>query len=103
MPNGKQPTRKVRKTVGADEGKINVPIVRQLPPDLVMHFVDSTIVTHTENEFILSFLQTQHPLAASKEEVQKVTQVVSECVARIVVTPRHMEQIVSALQTNLEK
>jgi uncharacterized protein DUF3467 len=103
MPNRKQPTRKARKAQKADGDKVNYPVKRILPPDLVTYFVDNTIVHHTENEFAISFLQTQHPLAISKEEFEQIEQIICKCVARVILTPRHMEQLVEALQKNLEK
>jgi hypothetical protein len=32
-----------------------------LPDDMVSQFADNLVVAHTNNEFILSFTQTQHP------------------------------------------
>lgn len=99
-------TRKTKATKQPQErndGHVAIPIVRYLPPDIVTHFADSMIVTHTENEFIISFLQSQFPLASGQEELAQVDKVVSKCVARVVVTPKHMEQIVDALQHNLVK
>ncbi len=74
-----------------------------LPDDMVSQFADNLVIAHTGNEFILSFLQTQHPLITKPEEAAKLTSVEARCVARIVVTPAGMDQIVDAMQKNLER
>lgn len=103
MPASKKQVKKAKKTQDKDDHSVTLPLTRFLPPDLVSHFVDNTFVTHTENEFALSFMQSQFPLVASKEELQQVDQIVTKCVVRIIVTPKHMEQMVDVLQRNLVK
>lgn len=74
-----------------------------LPDGMVGQFADNMIVSHTGNEFILSFTQTLHPLVVKPEEAEKITSVEARCVARVILTPAGMNQIVEALQTNLER
>lgn len=103
MPAAKKQTKKAKITLKTDDHRVTLQIVRYLPPDLETHFADNTLVTHTENEFALSFMQSQFPLAANKEELEKVGEIVSKCVVRIIVTPKHMVQIVEAFQGSLAK
>lgn len=103
MPASKKQAKKAKQASGENDHRVTLQLVRYLPPDLETHFVDNTLVTHTENEFALSFMQSQFPLAANKEELEKVGEIVSKCVVRIIVTPNHMEQIVEVLQANLAK
>lgn len=83
--------------------RVNIELVRYLPPDLIAHFVDNMLVVHTENEFILSFLQTEYPLAATKEELEQVGPIRTKCVARVIVSPNQMQSFIEALQTNFTK
>lgn len=107
MVTRKRATRKKeqsnKKLQAEDSANVSIPVVRYLPPDLVTHFADTTLVSHTQFEFAISFLQSQYPLAANKEELEQVEQVVTKCVARIVLTPHHMEELVGTLQRNLER
>ena len=61
------------------------------------------IVVHTANEFVLSFLLTDFPLAAGKEELEKVEAVRRKCVARIIMSPAQFEATSVALRANLKK
>ncbi len=74
-----------------------------LPDDLEAVYSDSMSVLHTENEFILSFMQTQFPLAGTKEELEAVQSVRRKCVARIIVSPKQMEAIINSMQDNIDK
>ncbi len=56
-------------------------------------------ISHTPNEFILSFCYID-PAKMKRGEEQEVP---AEAFSRIVVTPSLLPQIIKALQTNLEK
>ena len=89
-----------KKTISAER---EVPIERYMPEGLDMEFSDSIVVQHSKNEFILSFLQTQHPLAVTRAELDAIKKVQSKVVARIVVTPKQMAANLAVLKKNLDK
>jgi hypothetical protein len=62
-------------------------------------FVDNMSLVTTENEFFLGFFQTQIPLAPG-EMPQQVNR---RCVARLVITPSTMREIVRVMNANWEK
>ena len=80
-----------------------VPVVPYIPDDLVLQFSDGVNVKHTGNEFIISFLQLEHPIASTEEEMGKIESVRNKCVARVVVTPKGMASLIDVLQRNFEK
>jgi hypothetical protein len=98
-------TEAVAVPVKVDEEGDNVLIktVRYLPPDLIAHFVDNMLVVHTEHQFVVSFLQTEFPLAANKEELLEVESMRAKCVARVIISPNQMQSFIEALQTNYTK
>ena len=67
-------------------------------------FVEATnlLVQHTDHEFVLSFFETAPPIVLNEKdfEIDKVT---AECVARVVIAPKRMQQFIDTLQKSLEK
>lgn len=84
-------------------GTATLEVRRVLPADLIGLFSDQFIVSGTAHEVILSFLQTQHPLAASPEEFERIEAIEARCVARIIVTPEQARLIELALRQNLAR
>ena len=82
----------------AEEKKLPLDFV--VPDNLLSVFSDNLTVQHNQamGVFILSFFQTNIPLAIDPA-IEKIQ---SRCIARIVVTPNHMEKLVCALHDNLE-
>lgn len=89
--------------IDVDDPRVTIRVENYLPDDLLTHYSDGLTVVHTENEFVISFLQTQFPLAATKEELQQVEVLKRKCVAQVIVSPQQMEKVVEALQENLKK
>ena len=89
--------------VDVDDPRVTIRVENYLPDDLLTHYSDGLTVVHTENEFVISFLQTQFPLAATKEELQQVEVLKRKCVAQVIVNPQQMKKVVEALQENLRK
>ena len=58
---------------------------------------------HSGNEFVVSFLLTEFPLAGTNEELAKAGSIRRKCVAQVIVSPNHFKSLVKALQTQLEK
>jgi len=47
---------------------VYIPVENYLPENIPTFYSDGMIVVHTANEFVLSFLLTDFPLAAGKED-----------------------------------
>jgi hypothetical protein len=86
-----------------EEGPVIVNLERVLPADLVTQYTDNLLVLHTENEFILSFLQAQHPLAMGADELRQIGTIQSKCISRLIVSPNLLPKIIEALQQNYTK
>src|SRR5690349_20945775 len=80
-----------------------VPLERLIPDDLHLEFADSVIVQHSENEFYITFLQVEHPLAITNAEIASIKKVTNKAVARVVITPKHMALLIEALRRNFKK
>ena len=95
-------TRKTKQPDGVAGGRVSINVKRVVPPDMKVMFSDSFVVTHTDTEYIFSFLQTQHPIDFDGEGEPKgaVEQV---CFARIAVTPEQALRILQALATNVSR
>lgn len=74
-----------------------------LPPDLPLLYVDNIQVTHTQSEFLISFMQSRPPLLMSEKEWDSVKSIESKCVARVILNPMKMQAFVQALNTNFRK
>jgi hypothetical protein len=86
-----------------EDPNVTIPVENYLPDDAPTFYSDAMIVVHSANEFVVSFLQTEFPLAVGKEELQKVNLLRRKCVARIIMSPAQFEATTEALQTNLKK
>ena len=74
-----------------------------IPEDVQAFYSDAMVALHTEHEFILSFLQTEFPVASNNEELKQVKTVRRRCVAQIIIHPKQAEAILKVLQDNLDK
>ncbi|MEK6409344.1 MAG: DUF3467 domain-containing protein [Acidobacteriota bacterium] len=89
-------------------GKL-VRINRIFPDDLPSHFVSHVVVQHQPDHFILSFFEVWPPVIVEETEearrraAEQIESVDAKCVARLVVTPSRMEEIVAVISENLEK
>lgn len=85
-----------------------VRIERVYPDNLATHFVTSFVAQHQPDHFVISFFELFMPpiLGETAEERQRIVDeidgVQAKCVARIVVTPDKMRELVSVLSDNLE-
>ena len=75
------------------------------PSDLKSYFSDNFIVQHQKDHFVLSFFEVIQPailgtLEERKAQVQKIKQVDAKCIARILVTPEKMKDIVNVMNEN---
>lgn len=86
----------------------DVPIEWHIPENLPTQYATNVIVTHTDNEFIVSFFETFPPLIVGEpDQVQKQVEALesirARCVARIVVSPSRMEAFIGALVQNFTR
>lgn len=77
------------------------------PDNLVSKYANNVSVQQGQYEFIISFFETQPPplLGTPEENSAKLMQLESvraECVARMIVPPALVKQIIQALQTTLD-
>jgi hypothetical protein len=82
------------------EGK---PIDVVVPEDQYIDYADSFMVAYTNEEFILSFLQLQHPILATQEQLDGLEALESVCLARISLTPNRYLALMYALQVNFQR
>lgn len=80
-----------------------LPIEFFIDHEMRLTFADVAFVQHTDEEFVLSFFQTNAPFAISQEETKALTKVRANCVVRIVLTPQTMVRLYNALGGNLRK
>ena len=83
-----------------------IPIVFVGADEVPILFVNQMVIQHVQNEFILTLAQIQPPiLLGSPEErqsqVEKITHVSAQVVARIGLTRARLAELIAALQTNL--
>ena len=97
MATKRQSISKLKKKAAPTE----VPVRYYLPDSLHLEVSDNAIVRHTEDGFILLFMQIQHPFAITEEEISQITEVQSKCVASVFLTASRMVNLINALQTNL--
>ena len=83
--------------------EVTISIESYLPENVPAYYSDGLTVLHTANEFIISFLQTEYPLAGSKEELEKVKSMKRKCISRVIVSPAQFVAIAKVFQENLQK
>lgn len=86
-----------------EDPRVTFKVERYVPDNLPQQYSDSMTVLHTENEFIVSFYLTEHPAAATKEELEEVKSLKSRCVARVIMSPGRIAGVIDALQQNFDK
>jgi len=85
-----------------------IPIEWIIPEDTVTRYASNMVVQHTESEFIISFFETQPPIILGTPDeaealMSQLRSVRAKCVARVVVSPKRMEEFITVLQNNLAK
>lgn len=90
-----------------DSKGVMLPIEWQHPEGIVSRYANNIVVQHTEHEFILSFFELKPPLLAGSPEEQAAKlealgAVQAECVARIIISPSRIQDLIEVLQRNYE-
>jgi len=85
----------------------NIPIEWQVPSDLRSEYATNVLVQHGEHEFFILFFQAQPPIILGElEEREKqlgsLTAIPARCVAKVIVAPDRIEEILTLLKTQLE-
>lgn len=97
-----EPVKKITVPEESGESK-EYPINHIIPDNLPLTFVDQMIVQQSGDVFTVSFFQNRQPLILRPGDVEKVTQIDSHCVVRLVFTPETMLKNILALQANWGK
>jgi hypothetical protein len=79
---------------------ISINIVHYFPEDVRLTFSDNIAVQHTPSEFTITFAQVKQPIVAKLSEFEKIKEIEAEVVARIVLTPPKMVELIKSLQEN---
>jgi len=79
------------------------PIEVYIPEDSIIHYADTFTLQRTPYEVIISFLQTQHPIALTEEAVNKIETVECFCLARIALTPARFDLFLEMLNEQKAK
>lgn len=93
----------VKPTDQTDKPEVTIPVENYLPDDVPTYYSDGTLVLHSANEFIISFLQTEFPLAGSKEELEQIKSMRRKCITRVIVSPAHFQALAKAFQDQMDK
>ncbi|MBI5291177.1 MAG: DUF3467 domain-containing protein [Chloroflexi bacterium] len=94
------------KPVGIHERTIKVKFA--FPDDLQSHFVTNFIIQHQPESFVLSFFEVWPPAILGNEEEQRAAiesfeEIEAKCIARMVITPSKVKELLAALKDNVEK
>jgi hypothetical protein len=81
----------------------SIPVVPYIPEDMQVVFADGMYITNHEGMFIISFVQTEHPLIQGRTVESGVDQVRSKCVARIALSPRTLSSTVVVMKDMLDQ
>lgn len=78
-----------------------------VPDTIVSQYANNVFVQQGQYEFVISFFETQLPMILgtpeeNRTQLMQLESVRAECVARIVVAPDLVKQIIQALQTSLD-
>jgi hypothetical protein len=85
------------------EQQVIIPLEWHIPEHIKSSYADNIIVQTRKNDNIISFFETQLPPFAGTDEenrafLEKLDSVRAECVARIIVAPELLPEIIKALQ-----
>jgi hypothetical protein len=79
-----------------------IPLIWDIPEDLMSGYATNMLVQVGEHEFFISFFETPPPVLISPQDIEKLGSVTAECFARIVVAPERMQGFINVLQQQLD-
>lgn len=80
-----------------------VPIRYYGMEDVTGVYADQASVQHIGETFTLYFFQEQHPLTDDISVLQKVEELPTKCVSRVVLSPALMQNLFTAIEKNMAK
>ncbi len=91
-----------------NDDAVRIPLEFRIPEDMPLAYATTVVAQHTQDEFVISFFSVAPPVILGDPEVvrQKQGEIASlpaQCVARIVLTPSRMAQLVNVVKSNLAK
>lgn len=87
----------------SDSPDVTIPVEYYLPENVPTYYSDAITILHSANEFVISFCQTDYPLATSKEDLQQVKLIKRRCVARVIISPAQFKALTEAAQDQMDK
>lgn len=84
----------------SEEDTVTLNIIHHFPEGLQLTFIDNIAVQHTPTEFTITFAQVRQPLVSSASEYDAIKDIRADVVARIVLTPAKMVELIKTLQEN---
>jgi len=91
----------------SEAAPLAVPIEWQVPGDIVPRYATNFVVQNTGHEFILSFFEIMPPIIVGgpeeqKTQVKRLKSVQAKCVARIVLSPTRMAELMQLLRDHFD-
>ena len=83
--------------------EVIIPVENYLPDNVSTYYSDGATVLHSANEFVISFLQTEFPLAMSSEDLKQVKSLRRRCIARVIVSPAQFEALAKVFRDQMDK
>lgn len=74
-----------------------------IPPGFPITYADQGVIQFFDDEFIISFFQTPHPVVQNEEDIERHRILEAQCVFRVVLRPATMARLHQAMSGNLEK
>ena len=79
-----------------------IPLIWDIPEDLVSGYATNILVQTGEHEFFVSFFETPPPVLLKPTDVEKLESVRAECIARLIISPERIQSFIDALQQQLD-
>jgi hypothetical protein len=84
---------------------IELPIKIEGAEDIPIVYTNYTFVTHTGDEFFLTFAQLHPPylISPTKADIESLKSIPAKVVSRIALTPSKFKELIDTLQDNYQK
>jgi len=107
LAHGREPAETKERLMTENANPKALPLKWVVPEDLVSRYANNFTIQHTEYEFVISFFETFPPLVLGspderQAQLEQLESVPAKCVARIVVSPERVQDLVQILAANLE-
>src|SRR4051812_37655618 len=79
-----------------------IPLVWNIPEEIMSGYATNMLVQAGEHEFFVSFFETPPPIIINPSDVEKLESVTAECIARVVISSERMESFIEVLQRQLD-